>query len=219
MQKNSSSALLRVLTVLAVLLICKVTLSVAIGYRNYFPPNFQSDFLQGREAHFWGPYAWAFYTHLVSGPASLLLGTILVSDRFRASAPTWHRRVGRLQLACVLLLLAPSGLWMAWYAATGAVAALGLGSLAIVTAASAGLGWRAVVERRFSDHRRWMWRTYMLLCSAIVIRMIGGLATISGFDALWLYPLSAWGSWLVPLLVFESVQLLDSPGQRVASQT
>jgi len=216
MQKTSSSALARVFTILAALLICKVTWSVVIGYRNYFPPNFESEFLQGRQPYFCGAYGWAFYVHLVAGPASLVLGTILISDRFRRVAPTWHRRLGRVQGACVLLLLAPSGLWMAWYAMTGTVAALGLGSLAIATAVCMILGWRAAVERRFSDHRRWMWRTYMLLISAVVIRMIGGLATVTGLDALWLYPLSTWASWLVPLAAFESLQYLDPPGQVVA---
>jgi hypothetical protein len=48
-----------------------------------------------------------------------------------------------------------------------------------------------------------MWRTYLLLCSAVVIRLIGGLAKLTLFDALWLYPLSAWGSWLAPLIVYE----------------
>ena len=217
MQTARFSALSRVLTILAVLMICKVTLSVVIEYRHYLPPNFESDFLQGRETYFWGAYGWAFYTHLVAGPASLVLGTILVSRRFRGSAPVWHRRLGRLQGICVLLLLVPRGLWMAWYAATGAVAALGLGSLAIATAACVLLGWKAAVELRFADHERWMWRTYMLLLSAVVIRMIGGLATVAGLDALWLYPFSTWASWLVPLVVFESTQLFDSPRQPVAA--
>lgn len=216
-----SLTLPRLLTVLAALLICKVTLGVVIEYRNYFPPNFESDFLRGREPYFWGAYRWAFYTHLMSGPAALLLGVILISDRFRRSAPTWHRRLGRMEAACVLLLVTPSGLWMAYYAATGAIAAAGLGLLAIATAACVALGWRAAVGRRFADHRRWMGRTFILLCSAVVIRLIGGLASIAQFDAPWLYPLSVWVSWLVPLAIFEFVQLLDLPGQplqRVASR-
>ena len=94
----------------------------------------------------------------------------------------------------------------------------GLGSLAIATAAFVLLGWQAALQRRFADHERWMWRTYMLLISAIVIRMIGGAATVAGVDAPWLYPFSAWASWLLPLMVFEAVQLLDSPQQRVAIQ-
>ncbi|MBW3596385.1 MAG: DUF2306 domain-containing protein, partial [Planctomycetes bacterium] len=150
-------------------------------------------------------------------PASLILGTILISDRFRKAAPRWHRRLGRVQGVCVLLLVAPSGLWMARYAATGAVAAAGLGSLAIATAACVALGWRAAVRRRFADHRRWMQRTFILLCSAIVIRLIGGLATVTEFDVLWLYPFSTWASWLVPLVIFEASQMINRPVQHAAS--
>lgn len=214
-QKTSSSVMSRVLAIVAVLLVCKVTLSVVLGYREYLPPNFDSDFLRGREAYFWGAYGWAFYAHLVAGPASLLCGTILLSERFRTKAPTWHRRFGRVQVACVLLLLVPSGLWMAWYAETGLIAGVGLAALAIATAVCIVMGWKLAVRRRFADHRRWMWRTYLLLCSAVVIRMIGGLATVAGFDALWLYPVSAWASWLVLLLFFESVQLLRWHQRRI----
>ena len=202
------------LTWVAVLLIFKVTLSVVIGYRDYLPPDFGADFLLGREAYFWGPYSWAFYSHLVAGPVSLVLGTILISDRFRKRAPRWHKRLGRFQVACVLLVVAPSGLWMAWYAATGGVAGAGLGTLALATAACTFLGWRAAVARRFDEHRQWMWRMYLLLCSAVVIRIVGGLATIAQFDALWLYPLSAWLSWLVPLLVFELRRRTGLPTRR-----
>ena len=38
----------------------------------------------------------------------------------------------------------------------------------------------------------------------------------------WLYPLSAWASWLVPLVVFESLRFLESldpPLERVATRT
>ena len=64
----------------------QVTLSVLlVEYRDYFPPNFESDFLRGRKPYFWGPYHWAFFTHLISGPASLMLGAILANDRFRKS--------------------------------------------------------------------------------------------------------------------------------------
>jgi uncharacterized membrane protein len=209
MAKTSGSILPRVLTALAALLVGKVTLSVVLGYRDYFPPDFDSDFLIGRESYFWGGYRWAFYAHLVSGPASLLLGTVLISQRFRGRWPAWHRRLGRVQAANVLLLLVPSGLWMAAYAATGAVAGAGLATLAIATAVSIVLGVKAAVARRFADHRRWMWRVYLLLCSAVVIRLIGGLATVAELDALWLYPFSAWASWLAPLLVYESMRWLE----------
>jgi len=198
----------RLLAILAAVLIWKVTFSVLMDYRHYFPPNFESDFLLGRESYFWGAYAWAFYAHLLAGPVCLLLGTVLVSSTLRRAAPDWHRRLGRAVAACMLVVLVPSGLWMSFYAETGAVAAVGLCLLALSTAACAALGWRAAVARRYAAHRIWMWRAFLLMCSTVAIRLTGGLATVADWDAPWLYPLSTWLGWLIPLVAFELVERL-----------
>ena len=124
----------RILTLLAGVLILKVTASVVSNYHDYFPANFTSDFLRGREHDFFGVYQWAFYTHILSGPVSLILGLILIGERTRSHYPKLHRYLGRVQVACVLLLVTPSGLSMAYYAAGGPIAAAGLTALAITTA-------------------------------------------------------------------------------------
>jgi len=200
------------------LLIVKVAISVMIGYRRYLPPDFSSDFLLGREAYFFGPYRWAFYAHCLAGPLSLLVGTLLIGERLRRYAPKWHRRLGRAQMIVVLFVLVPSGLWMAPYAATGAIAAVGLALLAIATATCAALGWRAAVARQFDQHQQWMWRTYLLLCSAVVIRLLGGLAAVLNWDADWYYPLSVWTSWLAPLLAFEALARFRGPIAQVGEE-
>lgn len=74
MPNRPSTTLLRALVVLAGLLIVKITVAVMLGYSNYFPPNFQSDFLQGRDGYFFGGYQWAFYPHIAFGPAAAVLG-------------------------------------------------------------------------------------------------------------------------------------------------
>ena len=61
-----------------------------------------------------------------------------------------------------------------------------------------------------------MWRTFILLSSAVVIRLIGGLATVTQLDAPWLYGFSTWTSWLVPLLILEFLQRVNSPAAPVA---
>ncbi len=203
MRPVQSPLALRILTFLAGVLIVKVTLVVVTNYRDYLPPNFASDFLRGREGHFWGPYRWAFWTHILAGPVTLILGLMLVSTSFRTRWPRWHRWLGRIQVGCVLVLVAPSGLWMAWYAAAGSLAGLGLASLAISTAICAIMGARFAMILRFADHRRWMWRCYLLLCSAVVLRMMGGLATVFGVTAGWFDPLAVWMSWIVPIAAFE----------------
>lgn len=198
-----STKLQRALALVAGLLVFKVTTVVAIGYQNYLPPNFNSDFLRGREAYFSGTYQWAFYTHIASGPFCLVLGTILIGERFRPRFPKLHRTLGRIQVAAILLLVTPSGLWMAYYAAAGTIAAVGFALLAVLTGTCAALGWRAAVQRRFAVHRRWMWRTFLLLCSAVTLRLLGGLATVAGIQAEWFDPLASWVSWMAPLAAFE----------------
>ena len=123
MQSNHSITLFRILKLLAALLICQVVLVVVGNYPNYYPSNFGSDFLRGREPYFSGAYQWAFSTHIASGPFSLVLGLIQVSEHFRRRFPAWHRDLGRIYVVCVLVLVSPSGLWMAYYAAAGPIAA------------------------------------------------------------------------------------------------
>ena len=96
------------------------------------------------------------------------VGTILLGMWSR-SAQSGTGGWGDCRSLAFLPVLVPSGLWMAWYAMTGAVAGAGLRLLAIGTAVCTTIGWRAAVGRRFDEHRRWMLRTYVLLSSAVVI--------------------------------------------------
>jgi hypothetical protein len=204
----------------AAALVVKVTLSIVLGYRDYLPPNFRADFLLGRESYFFGAYRWAFYAHIVAGPVALLAGLLLVSERFRVRRPAVHRWLGKWQIPLVTLVVAPSGAWMAWYAQSGGVAGLGFFLLAVATAGCAVMGWLAAAGRRFEEHRRWMWRCFLLLCSAVVVRLVGGLATVTGGDAEWVYPLTAWVSWLGLLAAFELVEFKSrrrSPQGQVGS--
>lgn len=198
-----SNSLLWLVKLAASLLILKVVATTIVNYRNYVPPNFSSDFLAGRQTYFFGSYQWAFYLHIFSGPIALALGLILVSERFRWRFPRWHRRLGRAQAMGVLFFVTPSGFWMALHAAGGPIAEVGFVILAMLTAACVTMGWRAAVQRRFETHRRWMWRCYLLLCSAVIIRMIGGAVLVTGFHAMWIDPLAAWASWLLPLAGYE----------------
>ena len=91
----------------ASLVILKTVGTVLLSYRGYFPPDFQTDFLLGREAYFFGRYQGFFYAHIVSGPLSLLLGMLLLSDWLRQRKPKLHRMMGRVQVACVLGVLPP----------------------------------------------------------------------------------------------------------------
>jgi len=205
MNDRRNTTLIVVLILTLWLLGVKTLLAILVSYRDYFPPDFTSDFLRGREPAFRGIYRDAFYLHILSGPVALLLGSILISRSVRSRFPRLHRGLGRVQIAVILLGVAPSGLWMAGFAESGLVAGYGFGLLAVATGCCAAMGWKAAIARRFDDHRRWMTRCFILLCSALTLRWIGGLGTIFGVESPWAYPLAAWASWLIPLVGWELI--------------
>ncbi len=202
-QIGPAKSLERLTLVLAGVLIFKVTIGIIGNYPSYFPPDFRVDFLRGRRSYFFGAYQWAFYAHLGSGPVAILLGLFLVNPSARRRFPASHRVLGRVQVLVVALLVAPSGLVMAFRPAAGPLAGIGLGLLAVLTASTALMGGRLAVLGRFADHRRWMYRCFLLLCSAVVLRLSVGLATVIGNPPTWVDPLATWLSWLVPLAAFE----------------
>ena len=61
-------------------------------------------------------------------------------------------------------------------------------------------------RRRYDRHRAWMLRCYLLICSAVALRLISGaagLVEVSSPEDV--YAVAAWGSWLVPLAAYEGV--------------
>ncbi len=73
--------------------------------------------------------------------------------------------------------------------------------------------WRRAVQRNFPKHRYWMTRCFVMLCSAVVLRLISGAATVFGADAIWTYPLAAWAAWIVPLCSLEFYEYFDRKGR------
>lgn len=193
-----------VLRWLAVVLILRVLAAILANYPDYFPPDFNSLFLQGREATFTGVYRAAFYVHILSGPIVLFNGLILLSESIRRRRRGLHRVLGRSQVVVLLLFVLPSGVVMARHAFGGWPAGV---SFLVLTVATAGCAIAGVVQarrRQYDRHRRWMLRTYVLLCSAVALRLISGatgLVEVPSPEGA--YVVAAWGSWLLPLAAYE----------------
>jgi uncharacterized membrane protein len=191
---------------LAVVLILRVLVEILANYPDYFPPNFDSLFLQGREATFTGAYRFAFYVHIFSGPVVLFNGLILLSEYLRRRHGRWHRWLGRVQVVILLALVLPSSAVMSRHAFGGWPAGLSFLLLSPATATCAVVGVVFARRRRYDQHRRWMLRSYVLICSAVALRLISGTAGLFGVSSPErAYTLAAWSSWLVPLAAFEMV--------------
>ena len=203
-----------VLRWLAVVLVLRVLAAILLNYPDYFPPDFGSLFLQGREATFTGLYRPAFYVHILSGPVVLVNGLVLLSESVRRRHGGLHRVLGRVQVAVLLLLVLPSGVVMSRYAFGGWVAGLSFLVLSVATAGCAVAGVVHARRGRYDRHRRWMLRCYVLLCSAVALRLISGAAGLVGVASPeQAYVVAAWGSWLVPLAAYELAERLPGPNR------
>ena len=193
MKRSQSTPLIGILALTVGLLILKVTFSVVLGYRDYFPPNFSADSCR-REAYFFARTNGRFMP--ISFP-----GTDYAHPRSNSHQRTISTSVPPLASVAredsdrTLRGSSPSGLWLAPYARTGQIAAVGFAMLAIVTGLCALFGWRSAMRRRFVEHRRWMWRLFLLLSSAVIVRLVGGFAPVFDVCAVWIYPFTAWASW------------------------
>jgi uncharacterized membrane protein len=192
-------------------LILRVLVAILSNYPDYFPPDFESLFLQGREATFVGAYRLAFYVHIVSGPVVLLNGLILLSESVRRRRGGLHRALGRVQVVVLLLLVLPSGAVMSRHAFGGWPAGVSFLLLSVATAGCAVAGVVHARRRRYDRHRRWMLRSYVLICSAVALRLMSGAAALVGVPSPeGAYVVAAWASWLLPLAAFEIAERLPA---------
>jgi uncharacterized membrane protein len=167
----------------------------------YFPPKFGFGFLQGRESYFYSWYAVVFYVHVISSPMSLFLGLVQSIDRVRKRYTKLHRSLGYAYVVMVLFFAAPSGLAMSIKANGSSVAASGFAALALATILATWQGFSAARRGQFIKHRQWMARSYLLICSAVLLRFIAALTNQFGLDIT--YDAMAWLSWLPSMVVYE----------------
>jgi uncharacterized membrane protein len=190
-------------------LILRVLVTILANYPDYFPPKFDSLFLQGREGTFAGAYPVAFYVHIFSGPLVLVNGLILLSESVRRRRGGLHRVLGRVQVAVLLVLVLPSAVVMSRHAFGGWPAGLSFLLLSLATASCAVIGVVYARRRRYEQHRRWMLRSYILICSAVALRLLSGAASLVEVSSPErTYIIAAWSSWLLPLAAYELAERL-----------
>jgi len=142
---------------------------------------------------------WLF-VHVTGAVVALLLGSLQFLPGLRRIAA--HRWIGRVYvLGCLVggvagLVLAPGS--FAGPIATAGFAGLGMSWIAVNL-----LGWRAAMDRRFVEHRRWMIRSWALTLAAVTLRLY--LPTVQVLDLPFLpwYRAISFLCWVPNLLVAE----------------
>ncbi len=173
-------------------------------FPHYLPPDFGFGFLRNKQSFFYStPYFIGFYAHIGASPIVLICGTLQMSRSLRLRWPRSHRLLGKIYVLLVLCLMAPGGLVMSTRAFGGWSTAICFALISSLAWLFTLIAWRAAKGMRYADHRRWMCRSYLMICSAIMLRLVLYLMQPLGLDRVFAYQLAAWLSWLPALAIFE----------------
>lgn len=176
---------------------------VLLAYRAYFPPNFERSFLTRHREYFYGVYAVAFYAHIITAPLVLVIGILQCSRTLRRRYVVMHERLGQAYCLMVLWAMAPGGLIMAFRSYSGWPAVAAFVLLSVLTWWFTYRGWVAIGSWDVPAHGRWMQRSFILVCSAILLRAMSAEASNLHFDPETAYAAIAWLCWLPSWLAYE----------------
>ncbi len=144
---------------------------------------------------------WLFI-HIAGSVTALVLGSLQFLPALRRGASPPHRWIGRVYvMAC--LVGGGAGLILAAGSSAGPIASAGFGSLAVLWIAANLLGWRAAVQGRFAEHRRWMIRSWALTLAAVTLRLYLPLVMILDLPFVPWYRAISFLAWVPNLLAAE----------------
>jgi len=144
---------------------------------------------------------WLF-VHVAGAVTALVLGSLQFLPALRRGAGPPHRWVGRVYVAGCLVGGA-AGLILAPGSHAGPIASAGFGSLGAIWIGVTLMGWRAAMQGRFTEHRRWMIRSWALTLAAVTLRLY--LPTVMVLDLPFLpwYRAISFLAWVPNLVVAE----------------
>ncbi len=173
-----------------------------MGISLVLPCELRFAILGGRRYSFSGLYPFAFYLHIIASPIAWLCGTFLIVT---GRASRWHRAhriVGRLLWVLVMVAVMPSGVAMATRAYAGPIATWGFTLLAISMATTCHLAAFHAWRGNLRAHRIMSTTCYLMLCSPLILRSMNGTIRVIGWESTTSYQLTAWISWLLPLVIY-----------------
>ncbi len=168
----------------------------------------------------------ALIIHIASAVLIIFSGTIQFVPAIRRHAPVFHRWNGRVYIFTAVSLAA-AGLYMLISRGTGTspLQEFGTGIVALLVLLCATMALRTALKRDFATHRRWAWRLYLLISSALFIRSGLALAAMiaSGTGAFDVTVLKGsfltcltFGQFVLPLTVLELYFWTQQRGGRAA---
>jgi len=152
------------------------------------------------------PWRLAFYIHITGGLIALAVGPFQFLEKFRIKRPKFHKTLGKIYVAAILLIGAPSGFFMAFFANGGPWADLGFICMAFMWVLTTWLGLKAILRKDVTTHVQWMIRSYAMCFAAVTLRLLTPILTLLFHLKISTVLISvAWLSWIINLVFAQII--------------
>ncbi|AZA81465.1 hypothetical protein C1637_02510 [Chryseobacterium lactis] len=171
----------------------------------YIPldPNISFLMIKQTEVEQRPEYLYFFYTHVYTSIFVLLSGFLAIV-RKDFGWKSFHKNIGKIYIFLILILAAPSGIYMGLFANGGISSKISFVVLGISWWFSTFKAYQLARQKKFTEHKQWMWRSFAFTVSAITLRfwkvIIVYLFHPNPMDV---YQIIAWLGWIPNILLIE----------------
>jgi len=171
----------------------------------YIPLNTNVSFLMIKQTEVTErpEYLYFFYTHVYTSIFVLFTGFLAIL-RKDFGLKSFHKYAGKIYIFLILLLAAPSGIYMGIFANGGFLSKISFVILGCLWWFSTYKAFNLAQQKKFKEHKQWMWRSFALTFSAITLR-IWKVIIVYLFhpNPMDVYQIIAWLGWIPNLLLIE----------------
>lgn len=170
----------------------------------YFSFSQDFIFIEERALLFLKPvYKASFYVHILAGMFCVLAALTQFSSYILKKRKGIHIWMGKIYVVVVLVLGAPTGLYMSFFAKGSYWERLLFLFMAVYWFYSTMKGLQTIKQKNVLAHKNWMIRSYSMALTAVSFRVYHILFYYFGMDHLHNYEISLWISVLGNMLIAE----------------
>lgn len=178
----------------------------------YFSFTADMPFLETREVLYAKPvWRFCFYVHIAAGSFCILTALVQFSSWILKKRKKLHIISGKIYVFVVLLIGAPTGFYMTFFAEGGVSERICFMLMAIFWFYSTLRGFKAAAyDKNFLSHKYWMMRSYSMALTAVTFRIYHIIFDRMDMAHLDNYSLSLWISVFGNALVCEAIIFFQS---------
>ena len=156
--------------------------------------------------YYWD-YKWSLIGHISGGLLAITIGPFQFWKGFRTNYVKTHRTLGVIYLIAILIG-SISATYLSWTSAlsTHWTWAVSLQGLAFAWFCTVLMAYRAIRLHRYTIHKEWMIRSYVVTFGFVLFRWLNELAASYDLGTfIERGPTIGWACWVIPLFITEMV--------------